>query len=77
MSVYAKQPTNVNVLEVVGDQVGIGTESPTEKLEVAGNIKASGSLIADGAVISGSNVLTTANLTEIKNFSIAMAIALS
>jgi hypothetical protein len=33
--------------------VGIGTASPTEKLEVAGNIKASGSITAAGATISG------------------------
>jgi hypothetical protein len=47
--------------------VGIGTASPTEKLEVAGNIKASGSITAAGATISGA---LTAGTFTIKSLSV-------
>lgn len=44
-----------NTLYVEGssDKVGIGTDSPGEKLEVVGNISASGDLIASGAFFTG------------------------
>lgn len=51
-------------------KVGIGTTTPTEKLEVNGNIKASGNLNA--ASISSPNI-TTANLTVTGNGTIASA----
>jgi hypothetical protein len=43
--------------------VGIGTGSPTEKLDVTGNIKASGSITAASASISGALTTATANIT--------------
>lgn len=33
--------------------VGIGTNAPTEKLEVAGNIKLSGNIVSDGDICIG------------------------
>jgi hypothetical protein len=40
---------------VTGGKVGMGTDSPTEKLQVTGNIKASGTINATG-VITGTDV---------------------
>ena len=40
---------NMARLESPTDLVGIGTSAPTEKLEVAGNVKADGDLIVNGA----------------------------
>lgn len=53
---YAQQPTNVNSLEIVSGNVGIGTSSPTEKLTVNGNVTVFGDIYS-----SGQKVLTEAN----------------
>ncbi|MBN2514072.1 MAG: hypothetical protein JXB18_14130 [Sedimentisphaerales bacterium] len=39
-------------------QIGIGTENPTEKLDVVGNIKATGNMIATGSVTANSITAT-------------------
>jgi hypothetical protein len=49
-------------LQEFGGNVGIGTTSPSEKLEVAGNIKASGNVSAKGLQIDG-DVVITGNVT--------------
>jgi len=38
-------------LKVANDSVGIGTDTPTEKLDVAGNIKASGTIQAGNSIL--------------------------
>jgi hypothetical protein len=66
-----------NALVVSGDSVGIGTASPTEKLDVVGNIKASGTVTASNigtiAAFEGNQNLRT---TDPATFSIAKAQAL-
>ncbi|WP_017718387.1 hypothetical protein [Kamptonema formosum] len=58
-SITAGSATISGNLTTTGN-AGIGTASPTEKLEIAGNIKASGSITAAGATISG-NLTTNGN----------------
>ena len=50
------------VLTVNGVNVGIGTISPTEKLDVAGNIALTGSVVFEGATADGFE--TTLNVTD-------------
>ena len=64
----------------IGDYVGIGTTSPTERLDVGGNIKASGNINATSITINGvtitasngsitvnGNVLATGSITAKKS----------
>lgn len=64
----------------IGDYVGIGTTSPTERLDVSGNIKASGNINATSITINGvtitasngsitvnGNVLATGSITAKKS----------
>jgi hypothetical protein len=57
----AKQPYNADVMTVVGGKVGIGNESPSEKLDVAGNVVVSGTVNANISVIAPNIVYTTNN----------------
>jgi len=41
------------VMRLVGSNVGIGTASPQEKLDVNGNIKLSGNIVSDGDICIG------------------------
>lgn len=45
---------NLIATDAGNDKVGIGTASPTEKLEVVGNIKATGNIIAQQYIVSSS-----------------------
>ncbi|CAD5265031.1 MULTISPECIES: hypothetical protein [unclassified Imperialibacter] len=45
-----------------GGNVGIGTSSPGEKLDVSGNIKSTGDLIAGGAVTATGNITSSATV---------------
>jgi hypothetical protein len=49
---YAQQPTNVNSLEIVSGNVGIGTSSPTEKLTVSGNVAVYGDIYSSGQKVA-------------------------
>jgi len=51
--------TNTLFVNAANDRVGIGTTSPTEKLEVAGNVKAT-SLLAVGATLETVNATVSA-----------------
>ena len=60
-SPYALRASNgvggLDALHVdAGDNVGIGTDSPSEKLEVVGNVEATGNIHADGTITSGSSI---------------------
>lgn len=48
------------------DSVGIGTNSPTERLDVSGNIRVRNNLIADNQV-SGASITTSGNVTAVGN----------
>ena len=53
---------NISYLEVISNgNVGVGTSTPVEKLEVAGNIKSSGDLVVAGSILTGLKIMTTAS----------------
>ena len=45
------------VLTWTGDNIGIGTNTPSEKLQIIGNIKASGASFTNTPTVNGTNVL--------------------
>lgn len=47
-------PTNDLAIDTVNSKIGIGTTTPAEKLDVAGNIKLSGNILSDGDICIGS-----------------------
>lgn len=54
---WSRPITSRSRISNLNDSVGIGTNSPTERLDVNGNIRARNNLIADGNVITSSGLL--------------------
>jgi hypothetical protein len=61
--------TNTLFVDAANDRVGIGTASPTEKLEVVGNIKASGT-------VTGGDIFSNGERVSTQNLAIAFSVAL-
>ena len=55
---------NNNGLAIVDDQVGVGKNGPTEKLDVAGNVKAT-AFIGDGSQLTGISSSSSSNTGDV------------
>ena len=67
LSLGANVGVNANNLNIdlSNNNVGIGTSSPGEKLEVSGNIKASGTLVGKTRAVYNANFVDDINTTEL------------
>lgn len=60
---WSRPITNRNRITNTADSIGIGISSPTERLDVNGNIRSRNDFTADGN-ISGNSLFTAGNLFE-------------
>ena len=54
-------------------RVGVNTDTPTEALDVSGNIKASGTITSDGDVVVGGNLTVSGTTTTVNTETIELA----
>ncbi len=54
---------NAQSINVTPTGVGIGTATPTQKLDVAGNINAAGNIVAAGDITAGGKLTSTGDIT--------------
>ena len=71
MSLALAGTSGAQSINVTPTGVGIGTATPVEKLDVAGNINATGSIAATGDITTDGKVIATGDITATKNINVA------
>ena len=59
--IHRYNAVNYNLLTFKGNNVGIGTNNPTEQLHVSGNFKSGGSIVGGGDIMFENNIFTTSS----------------